>query len=160
VFRVVLPALSSGAVLAAVHVPPPLPVQPSRGRILVIDDEHLLRRAFARSLESEHDVVLAASGEQAREIVLRDPDFDVVLCDLMMPGMTGMDWYKWLSSHDRGLAARVIFVTGGAVTQKAREFLAHHDHAVVSKPFEPREILAAVARARATRTGVVSVRSA
>ena len=120
--------------LAAVHVPPPLPVSASRGRILIIDDEPLVRRAFARSLEAEHDVVLAASGEQSPRIVMTNRDFDVVLCDLMMPGMTGMNWYKWVSSHDRALASRVIFVTGGAVTQKARG----------SRPSRPRRRLQAV----------------
>ena len=132
VFRVILPALSSGAVLSAVKIPASQQPSLPRARILIIDDEPLVRRAFARSLEAEHDIVLAASGENARDIMLRDPDFDVILCDLMMPGMSGMDWFKWLSAHDRALAARVVFVTGGAITQKAREFLAQLDNAVLS----------------------------
>jgi CheY-like chemotaxis protein len=76
-------------------------------------------------------------------ILSGDRNFDLILCDLMMPGMSGMDWFAWLAAWDAELATRVVFVTGGAVTPQAREFVARTSTPVISKPFEPKDILRA-----------------
>jgi PAS domain S-box-containing protein len=152
-FRVTLPALLASGVRPAAR-PRPASARLPRGRALVIDDEVLLRRAFARALQPQYDLVLAESAERAQAILINDCAFDVVLCDLMMPGMSGMAWYTWLSTCHPDLAPRVVFMTGGAVTPEAREFLACTSNPVVLKPFEPNDLLSA---ALSVRTDPVSV---
>jgi PAS domain S-box-containing protein len=105
------------------------------GRILVIDDDPGLRAALHRILK-RHDVVEADSGEKGCEILGADPHFDVILCDMMMPRMSGMDLHKWLVEHNPNLAKRVVFVTGGAFTPAAREYLTKVGNLRVEKPFD------------------------
>jgi PAS domain S-box-containing protein len=114
------------------HAPP----RPVGGRILVIDDEPTIRRTLQRVLGHAHDVVIAASGIAAREILERDQTFDVVLCDLMMPEMTGMELHAWLAATHPALSTRVVFITGGVFTPRAAEFLASVSNLRVQKPFE------------------------
>jgi PAS domain S-box-containing protein len=141
VFRVKLPVVRASGVWMATTSPLLPQSSAPKGRALVIDDEVLLRRAFERTLKHHYDLVLAESAERAMAIVTSDRAFDLILCDLMMPGMSGMDWFAWLQAWDSELAARVIFVTGGAVTPQAREFVAHTSNPVISKPFESKDIL-------------------
>ena len=65
----------------------------------------------------------------------KDDGFDVILCDLMMPGMTGMELHEWLLANDLELAQRVIFLTGGAFTPKAAEYIEHVPNRTLEKPF-------------------------
>jgi CheY-like chemotaxis protein/anti-sigma regulatory factor (Ser/Thr protein kinase) len=108
-----------------------------RGRILVVDDEPAIRSIVTRVLERDHEVVTAASGDAAREILENDPRFDVVICDLMMPGMTGMDLHEWLLTHRPALAERTVFISGGAFTERASEYVARVGNTRLDKPFDP-----------------------
>ena len=122
-FRVLLPPRRRGGDRAA-----PLPATPATGapraRILIIDDEPLVRRAIERSLEPEHDVVSAASAAEALAGWKRGEPFDLVLCDLMMPEMTGMEMAARLERSLPAMAARMVFLSGGAFTPEAAAFLA------------------------------------
>src|SRR5690606_6554248 len=111
-------------------------VASARARILVVDDEVVIRRMMVRILSSKHDVVSAESGEAARVILEQDQAFDVILCDLMMPNTTGMDLYRWCSSQYPALATQIGFVTGGACTPDAVQHLASIDNRTLEKPFE------------------------
>ncbi len=111
-----------------------------RPRVLVIDDEPLVRRAIERSLEAEHDVVSAASAAEALAILERGEPFDLVLCDLMMPDMTGMDVSARLSKERPDVASRMVFLSGGAFTPEAAAFLAAAGRRHVEKPFRPQEL--------------------
>ncbi len=75
--------------------------------------------------------------------------FDVILCDLMMPQMTGMDLYAVLASEYPDQAERMIFMTGGAFTPAARSFLDDIGNQVLDKPFD-REQLRALINSRVT----------
>ena len=105
------------------------------GRLLIIDDEPGILRALRR-LFKDHEVVEAESGEQALDLLAKDQRFDVILCDVMMRPTSGMDVHRWLLTHYPRLAERVIFVTGGAFTPHAREYLARVDNLRVEKPFD------------------------
>jgi len=111
----------------------------ARGRILVVDDEAPLRATLKRMLRG-HQVVEAANGEQARQILEQDQEYDVILCDMMMPRMSGVDVHKWLAGAYPRLADRLIFVTGGAFTPRAREYLAKVDNLRLEKPFDARSL--------------------
>ena len=106
-----------------------------RGRILIVDDEDGIRLAMSHML-CDHDTVEASTGVEARQILERDQAFDVIVCDVMMPGVSGMDLHAWLAKLNPRLAGQVIFVTGGAFTPRAREYLSQVDNIRLEKPFD------------------------
>jgi len=106
-----------------------------RGRILVIDDEEPIRAAMIRMLK-EHEVVEAASGAAGMQILEEDQAFDLILCDMMMPAVSGVELHRWLVGAYPHLAKQVVFVTGGAFTPIARQYLARVSNLRVSKPFD------------------------
>ena len=113
-----------------------LPVAVSSRRVLVVDDEPLIGRAVQRILGNGHAVVVAGSALEALRLLGTEPMFDVLLCDLMMPEMTGMDLYRKLLGERPDDARRMIFLTGGAFTDEARAFLDETPNLRLEKPFE------------------------
>ena len=91
-----------------------------------------------------HDVTVLNSGPEALARLRSDPAYDVVLCDLMMPDMTGMELHDRLCQEGIASSDRVVFITGGAFTPQAREFLARVPNPRVEKPFEPAALRALV----------------
>ena len=108
----------------------------SRRRVLLVDDEVNLASGLERALSGEHDVVLATSGREAKAILARDDHFDVVLCDLMMPDVTGMEVFAYIKAERPKLADRTVFMTGGAFTAGARTFLEEVTNRRIEKPFD------------------------
>jgi CheY-like chemotaxis protein len=106
-----------------------------RGRILVVDDDAQIRTLIGRMLNKEHEVLAVASAVKALEVIQGGERFDVVLCDLMMPRMTGMDLHAELVRTVPAQAARMLFMTGGAFDQKASDFLETVAGAPLLKPF-------------------------
>lgn len=107
-----------------------------RGGILVVDDEPMVARAFQRTLSAEHDVVTIERAGEALERIGAGERFDVILCDLMMPQMTGMDLHAELSRVAPEQAGRMVFLTGGAFTTRARTFLDETPNQRIEKPFD------------------------
>jgi two-component system cell cycle sensor histidine kinase/response regulator CckA len=159
--RVVLPPMSSAPVpvprpAARPHVPhvpharpiagqvarveePRWPVGEARAkgmpvRLLVVDDDPMVARAISFALD--YEVVLASSGREAQQILGSDRRFDAVLCDLMMPEVTGMDLFDAIARTDPELAGRFVFMTGGAFTARARRFIASVPNPHIEKPFQ------------------------
>lgn len=91
-------------------------------RILVIDDEPLIGTTL-RILLDDHDVTIVTNGLDAKARFEEGESFDVILCDLMMNDMTGMDLAAWVGEHRPELDERLVFMTGGAFTDAARFFL-------------------------------------
>ncbi|MEI9938270.1 MAG: ATP-binding protein [Pseudomonadota bacterium] len=126
--------------------------QNPRGRVLIVDDEAPLRLVMQRLLTA-HDVVSVSSGKEALAILEQDRAFDLILCDLMMPGVTGMDVHHWLVTHDPVLAARIVFITGGAFGPVASDYLSGAGNLKLEKPFGKDEFRALVrGRIRAVRS--------
>jgi CheY-like chemotaxis protein len=86
-------------------------------------------------LAPTHDVVIATSGKEALAAVAADR-FDAIVCDVMMPEMTGMDLYARLLEQDRRQAECVIFMTGGAFVPRVAEFLTKVENTTLEKPFQ------------------------
>lgn len=103
-------------------------------RVLVVDDEPLLLRSFVRLLRRHHDVEGATSAADALARLDRDDDVDVIFCDLMMPGMDGIDLYGELCARHPHLPERMVFLTGGVFTERVKGFLADAAPALVEKP--------------------------
>jgi signal transduction histidine kinase/CheY-like chemotaxis protein len=123
-----------------------------RARILIVDDEALLVRSLVRLLQEHHDIATAANGREGLEQILSDGPFDMILCDLMMPDMTGMDLFEEVRRLDPEIAERFVFLTGGAFSERARTFLASVTNTKLDKPIPPhllRNIVATVLGAEA-----------
>jgi PAS domain S-box-containing protein len=105
-----------------------------RGRLLLIDDDEMVLRALSRILD-HHELVTTVDAREALEWLKTDDGFDIILCDLMMPAMTGMDFYEELLCSQPDLARRVVFLTGGAVTPKIARFLESVPNQSILKPF-------------------------
>jgi two-component system cell cycle sensor histidine kinase/response regulator CckA len=131
-----------------------------RRRILIVDDDRPVAAAVALELE-DHDVVVAGSGREAFEILRRDPAFDVVLCDVMMPELSGVDLYNWLRPIEPQMLERFVFMTGGAFTPRAEQFLRDIPNARLDKPFHPDDLRRVIASVQpVTRTdSSISVRT-
>lgn len=112
---------------------PILPIKLS-GRFLIIDDESDIRSALVRLLEG-CDTLEANSGEAAYDILKIDQNFDYILCDMMMPKMSGMDLYEILERELPALTKKMIFITGGAFTERAQLFLERVGDRKLDKPF-------------------------
>ena len=148
VFRVVLPpSIAKAAPLATAAPEPPQAAQqlPPRGRFLVVDDEAFILKLYPRYLGRDQ-CVTSASGREALELFRRGERFDAILCDLMMPQTSGMDVYEELLRIAPDQAARMIFVTGGAFTDRARHFLQELKNPTLDKPFDSVRLFASVTR--------------
>jgi PAS domain S-box-containing protein len=119
---------------------PPEPKSAHRGRVLVVDDDPHSAAVVARVLADEHEVTVANSSAQALARITAGESFHVILCDMMMPVQTGVEFYQELSMVSPEHLARIIFVTGGAFTVKAREFLDRVSNPRLEKPFQIREL--------------------
>ncbi|PYN41729.1 MAG: hypothetical protein DMD95_18640 [Candidatus Rokuibacteriota bacterium] len=135
-FRVALPPIAPSADALVQSAPAAAPPA-RRGHILVVDDDPRVGGAIQMLLAAEHDVVVATTGSEVVQRLASGERFDIILCDLMMPGMTGMDLHEELERLEPAQATRMIFLTGGAFTPRARAFLAGVPNARLEKPFDP-----------------------
>jgi PAS domain S-box-containing protein len=134
-FRVVLPASRATTSSA----PPPNPQMEAgplpRATILVVDDEPALGSTIRRVLR-HHNVTAVVTAQDALALIAAGNKFDVVLSDLMMPGMSGMEFHAELVRLHPEVARRVVFLTGGAFTPDAKAFLDRVPNERMEKPFE------------------------
>jgi PAS domain S-box-containing protein len=134
-FRVTLPPVAIEAP-TALAVRAVAEAEAPGGRLLIVDDEPMILGALRRSFSSDYKVTCVGDGRRALERIRGGDRYDVILCDLMMPELTGMDLYAELERLVPEQAERVVFVTGGAFTPRAREFLERVPNARVEKPID------------------------
>ncbi len=141
-FRVILPFARHTPSIA----PPVRAIAPParRGRILIIDDEPIVAAAMRRMLAGEHEVEVSTRAAEALERARAGEVFDVMLCDLMMPQMTGMELHAAMQAIDAAAAERIVFMTGGAFTVAARRFLDQVPNRRIEKPFSAPEVRALI----------------
>jgi signal transduction histidine kinase/ActR/RegA family two-component response regulator len=140
-FRVVLPPLRG---VAAVE-PRPAPVRREsqvgdRRSLLLVDDDSRLLRSVKRSLDREYDVETCEGGAPALALLATGRRFDIILCDLHMPGLTGMDFHRHVSEAFPGLERTIIFMTGGAFTPEATAFALDCSNPSIEKPVDFAEL--------------------
>jgi PAS domain S-box-containing protein len=140
----------SGAENAALPLPPLTPTELSAGvpplRVLIVDDEPLIARSLAKMLGRHATVVTEMVPERALELILGDGGFDAIVCDVMMPGLTGPDLHERVSRERPGLAPRFVFITGGTYTARTRDYLERIPNARFAKPFDVAQLVAAIER--------------
>lgn len=104
-------------------------------RVLVVDDDVAVGSGLRRSLR-DYDVVLLDNAKGALARLVAGEQFDVIFCDLMMPEMTGMDLHEAVVGLAPDQAKRMVFMTGGAVTTRAQDFVATVPNVLLDKPFD------------------------
>jgi PAS domain S-box-containing protein len=107
-----------------------------RRRVLVIDDERLLLVAIQRSLSKEHEVAICTDPREGLARILNGERFDAIVCDLLMPAMTGLEFHEQLLEKVPAQAARVLFLTGASLDERAERFLAQFPDRRLEKPFD------------------------
>jgi CheY-like chemotaxis protein/two-component sensor histidine kinase len=111
---------------------------PSSGRVLVVDDEPEIAQLLKEML-FDFDVSIAENGQEAIDRWTSE-DFDVMVCDLMMPKVSGMDVYQAIQRAAPGDEKQILFITGGAFTPATRSFLETLGGPCLQKPFSPHEL--------------------
>ncbi|HYO58851.1 ATP-binding protein [Archangium sp.] len=149
-FQVLLPSATTPLEAPRPEPQPPANTGGPRGRVLVIDDEPMLCTAVERILRPHHDVVYTTLAAEALPRLEAGEHFDLILCDLMMPRMNGMDFHAALQRLRPELTGRVIFLTGGAFTPQAKTFLERVPNRRVEKPFNTRALLTVTREVLAT----------
>jgi PAS domain S-box-containing protein len=144
-FRLVLPPSRSSATPAPEVSGSTESASTRRGAILVVDDEPDVCVAIGRVL-GQHDVTIANDARTALELMATGKVFDLVLSDLMMPNMSGMALFRAILEQYPALAARVVFITGGAFTPEAHAFLDSVSNERLAKPFNSEQLRITVRR--------------
>jgi DNA-binding response OmpR family regulator len=126
--------------------PAPLPERSNAGippTVLLVDDEDAVRAALKRFFARRGwNVVEARDGESAQRLL--DPaanhTFDLVICDLSMPRLSGSQLYQWLSRHRPDAVSRLVFSSGDVISRDSSEFLTESGRPILPKPFELAEL--------------------
>lgn len=117
----------------------PAPVQAAltarRSRVLVIDDEPMIGRVIHSALKNEHEVVVETRAADALARLDAGESFDLILCDLTMPNITGPDVFAVVSKRWPDLIPRLVFMTGGSFTDSTRAFVDNTTAPILAKPF-------------------------
>lgn len=109
--------------------------QPARrGRVLVIDDEAEVCRLRKRILDPEHDVTTACDPEEALDVIRAGQRFDVIISDVMMPRMTGLDLHREIARLDHAQAKQIVFTTASLLPLGDVETLQRLRNLVLMKP--------------------------
>lgn len=112
--------------------------------ILVIDDEIAILDAVSSVLRDRgHRVITSLSAFQGLEL-LRTDIFDLILCDIRMPGMDGMEFFKELQARYPKMSKQILFTTGDSVSSNTRDFLDGIHLPCLHKPFDLKELMKTV----------------
>ena len=140
--RVVLPAVEDPQTSSA-----PLSTSPPRrGRIMLIDDDRLVRAAFQRALSGEHDVVLVGSASEALSRLRVGEAFDVVICDMTAPSMPPDEIYSKIEQALPHLTSRIVMITGGEPSKRPRAVVDNRAIPTLEKPLDMDQVRQLLAR--------------
>jgi CheY-like chemotaxis protein len=115
-----------------------------RARLLVVDDEPQIGNTLRLLLDPDHEVIPVTSAREALERIKSDRPFDIIFCDLMMPEVSGTDFYKQLSVAAPELLDRLVFMTGGVFSTRTNAFLEKLPNPCIEKPFDIGALLALI----------------
>lgn len=115
-----------------------------RGRLLIIDDEVVFSGSLRRLFSNEHDVTVINRGREALDQLCAGRRYDAILCDLVMPEVTGIELYLELQRIAPDQAECMIFLTGGAFSEKSQQFLDGIANRWFEKPCNLEQLRAAV----------------
>jgi len=136
-FRITLPPSEERPSSA----PRPVPVSNPqlRGKILIVDDEPRIAQVVKDMIGTDHETSVVTTGTDALQLLMQEPDetrYDLILCDLHMPEISGMDLHEKLAELRPAIAERMVFMTGGTFTERSRNFVSKVANAVIDKPID------------------------
>ena len=146
VFRVVLPGVD-GAAPAVAPQAPASPALTSRGRLLFIDDEADLCEVMKEALVDSHDVTATTSARQALALIDAGQRFDLILCDIRMPEMTGLDFAARLQTDCPDQASHLVLMSGGQARARVPGAPATLPRPLLAKPFELGQVVSLLGQA-------------
>lgn len=150
VFRIVLPAAPAEQAQPTAAAVVESPVAPAVGRILVVDDDDMVRRTIQLILK-KHETLCVSNAKEALALLDGGQTFDIIFSDLTMPEMTGAEFYEELLKNHPEDAQRVVFLSGGATTPTTVDFLASVPNLQIDKPFDIAALRSTVQRLLAAR---------
>src|SRR5262249_41364083 len=123
---------------------PPTETKPS---VWIVDDDPLVAHAMNRMLKATYDVLVTNGPLDVIARLRAGESFGVLLCDLTMPGMSGMELSATIASERPELPARMVFISGGAYTREAVAFANSPGRYFLQKPFQEPELHRVIERA-------------
>lgn len=139
-FRVLLPVRSEKAIRPGYLPRHSAREEIQKARILIVDDEPNICRSLVRLLGRNHEVASVTDARQALEQFIDGKDYDIVLCDIMMPEMTGVELYRETVRCAPQMAERMFFFTGGAFSSSSRAFVEQMKERCLEKPLDMKRI--------------------
>jgi len=115
--------------------------QKTRGKVLIVDDEPAIRNILARILSNKGHQAQTVSNGKAALAMLHEKGYDLLVADLKMSGVSGIDLYQTLKKKRPDMADRTVFITGDTMTEETNDFLASSGRPYLAKPFTPVEFL-------------------
>jgi len=112
-----------------------------RGKVLIVDDEPAIRNILARILSNKGHQAHTVSTGKAALAMLHEKGYDLLVADLKMSGVSGIDLYQTLKKKWPDMADRTVFITGDTMTEETNDFLAASGRPYLAKPFTPMEFL-------------------
>jgi two-component system NtrC family sensor kinase len=106
-----------------------------QARILMIDDQPALGEMICEFLELSGHHAQFCSNAQDALAMMQQSDFDLIISDFRMPGLSGAQLFEQILARAPNLARRVVFMTGDTVSPQARQFFDRHDVPCLTKPF-------------------------
>ncbi len=119
-----------------------------RKAILVIDDEPSIAHLLSELLEGKYDVSSMSNGHEALEAVATT-SFDLIISDIKMPGMDGIEFYRWIEANQPSYKEKIIFTTGVVFDSKVQIFLEETRNPYLTKPFKIAKLMETVETALA-----------
>jgi len=146
VVRVVLPPAPADAAPRATTAPIAAAAASGRPRVMIVDDDVRVARAFERVLRRDYELTLASCGADALAAIAAGTWYDAIVTDVMMPNMTGLELFDRIESLAPEQAARVIFLTGGSFTAQSQSRLETSGNLQLQKPVTGQELRACIAK--------------
>ena len=117
----------------------------TKKQILIVDDELIILYSLRRMLSDTYDVTIAHGGVKAIELI-NGPNnqYDLIISDVSMPDVNGVNLYLYVEQHHPGLEKRIIFMTGGPMSAYLDDFFASKHAICLLKPFEAGKLLQAI----------------
>lgn len=129
--------------MAVAAAPPATPASPAGlegRRALVVDDEGFLLECLVDALEAwGMKVAACARGDEAVQ-ALESGTYDLIVSDIRMPGLSGMDLYEWLKAQRPAMMQRILFTTGDSFDATTRDFLEVNRVPFLGKPFDLKQL--------------------
>ena len=115
-------------------------------KVLIADDEPAIRNILARILSNKGHQVHTVSSGKAALAILHQKGYDLLIADIKMSGVSGIDLYRTLKKKHPDMADKTVFITGDTMTEETNDFLVSSGRPYLAKPFTPIEFLEIIER--------------